>query len=292
MVHRCELGTLEVSDAAARWEIARGRWVILFPGVYLTRQEPRHTDWLRAALLHSGSRSVLSGAAALRCHGVRLPRAAMADSILVLIPYGQGVRSAPPARLRRVPHLPEPVVAAGLHVAPVPRAVADLALELRRLDDVRALVADAVQRGFCAPEDLRAQLSITARKNSKAFRTAVAEICDGARSAPEARAASNLRRNGITGFRQNAEVLVSGRRFVADFLWDEMKAILEIDGAEYHFGREGWRRTLDRDAQLQGGGYTVLHAPPSLVDSEAMFIRRVSDWLAARAAMITHFSSL
>lgn len=264
--------------------------MILFPGVYLTRPEPRPEDWLHAALLHSGPRSVLSGALALRCHGVRLPRAGVPESILVLIPYGEGVRSVSPAQLRRVPHLPDPVLVEGLRLAPAQRAVADLALELHRLDDVRALVADAVQRGFCTPEELVAQMVTAARKNSKAFRTAVKEIADGARSAPEARAASTLRKNGITGFRQNAEVIVGGRRFVADFLWDELKAILEIDGAEYHFDRDGWRRTLDRDARLQGGGYALLHVPPSLVASEVMFVHQVSAWLAARAAMITHFS--
>ena len=75
------------------------------------------------------------------------------------------LRGAPPApRVAPADHrrahtrLPEPCELHGLPVAPVARAVIDTVRYLSDVDDVRALLAEAVQRGFTSPRALRHEL--------------------------------------------------------------------------------------------------------------------------------------
>ena len=161
-------------------------------------------------------------------------------------------------------------------------AVADHSLEIARLDDVRAIVAEAVQRGLATPYDLEAEYVAGPRNDSKLLRIALEDLTAGARSAPEGRAACSLRKAKLGGFRQNAEVHVGGRRFVADFLWEDVGAILEIDSREYHFTERDWQQTLRRDQILQGAGYAVLHVTPAQLRDEAQFIAMVRAWLLVR----------
>jgi very-short-patch-repair endonuclease len=179
--------------------------------------------------------------------------------------------------------VPTPEHRFGVPIAPVARAVADAVVGYGTLDDARALVALAVQRGSTAIDDLAAELAAGPHRGSAHLRLALDEIRDGARSAPEARAATALRRGGITGFEQNVEVYAHGRRFVADFLWRALRAILEVDGRDYHFDAREWMATNRRDAQLESAGYSVIHVTPSDLKDEADFVGRVRLWLAGRA---------
>jgi very-short-patch-repair endonuclease len=293
VISRVDACSRGLSDDHIRWKLQRGLWVSLMPGVYGTRQEPSASDWLAAALVHGGPRSVLSGAAALRQYGFHAVVSADAMArqrqvgldlrrILLLVPYQSGVVSRGPVRVRRASHLPSGLWLNGLRLAPPVRAVCDLALGINGLDDARALVSEAVQRHRCHPAEFTQELRHTARRGSKPLRTAVAEIVAGARSAPEADAATALNHAGIDGYTQNAPLVVHGHHYVVDFLFEELQAILEIDSQEHHYDRADWEATQDRDAVLQSDGYAVLHIRPSVVKTRAAFIRRVELWLDSR----------
>jgi very-short-patch-repair endonuclease len=259
---------------------ATGQWVRLAPGIYLTSPPVSRHDRLIAAALHGGPRSVVSGAAALLHYRFRSPSGAAAT--LVLVPAQGGARSTSEISIRRTARLPLPVRIEGVPIAPVARAVADHALTLTGLDDVRALVSESIQRRFTTPRAIEAELDAGPRQGSARLRQALGEVSLGARSAPEARAGRALRRAHVAGFVQNARVRAGGRAFVADFLFEAQRAILEIDSAEYHFSRADWARTMERDQQLQAAGYAVLHVRPAqLIADEAGFVRLVVDWLAA-----------
>jgi very-short-patch-repair endonuclease len=86
----------------------------------------------------------------------------------------------------------------------------------------------------------------------------------------------------VPAFEQNAAVIVGAACYVADFLWRELWAILEIDGRDYHFSPPEWQATLRRHAELETAGYSVIHVVPSQLRDADDFIRRVSRWLAAR----------
>jgi very-short-patch-repair endonuclease len=152
-------------------------------------------------------------------------------------------------------------------------------LEIARLDDVRAIVAEAVQRGLATPHDLEAEYGAGPRNDSKHLRIALEDLLAGARSAPEGRAARSLRKANLGGFVQNTKIRIGSRRFVADFLWEDLGAILEIDSREYHFNERDWQQTLRRDQTLQGAGYAVLHVTPAQLRDEARFIAIVRAWL-------------
>ena len=131
--------------------------------------------------------------------------------------------------------------------------------------------------------DLATELESGPRRGSRLFREALRDTAYGAHSVPEAKAGRLLRSAGLTGFEQNAEIVLRGRRFVADFVWRELRAALEIDSTEYHLSPRDHRTTLERDQLLQAGGYAVLHVKPSQLHDRATFVRIVREWLASLA---------
>jgi very-short-patch-repair endonuclease len=110
----------------------------------------------------------------------------------------------------------------------------------------------------------------------------LAEITAGARSAPEARAANALKRARLGPFEQNASV----GRYIVDFLWRELRAVLEVDSIEYHFDARDWAGTLSRHRELETLGYSVIHIRPSELVDESRFVDSIRRWLAARRSMI------
>lgn len=263
--------------------IATGRWTRILPRTYLTVDTATERDHYRAALRFAGRGAALSGAAALRTGGFeRIGRPA---SVLVLVPMSRRIESHDWVAVRRTPRPIRTALWPGpRHVEPA-RAAADHALTLARLDDVRALVAMVVRDGRCTLDELALELSEGPRQGSAHLRQAVGEVCAGAASAPEARAAHVLRRSrGIPPFEQNVPIRLSnGRVYIADFYWRALRAVLEIDSMEYHLGPTLWRATMDRHLELTTAGLAVVHRPPSALADENRFADEIGAWLAARA---------
>jgi very-short-patch-repair endonuclease len=271
----------QIGADAIDYRCRSGRWQRLAPAVYLTAPPATSIDRLHAAALHGGPGCVISGAAALPVLG--LQRVQPPARELVLVPATSGVETWGRIRVRRTARLPRRRWRRDLPLAPVARAVADHVLELRQLDRVQAVVANAVQRELCTVADLAVELEAGPRRGSRLFREALRDVGYGARSVPEARAGYLLRAAGVTGFEQNADVWVGDQRFVADFLWPELRAVLEIDSTEFHLTPEDHAATLARDHVLQAAGYLVLHVKPSQLRDAEAFVALIRDWLAAFA---------
>lgn len=263
-----------------RRRVAGGRWWRLAPGVYCTRARASRLDHLAAAIKHGGTGAVVTGAAALHEYGLRT--VPPSSSELVLVPLACGARSFGRIVVRRTPRLPAPAPRPGPRLAPVARAAVDHARTLVRLDDVRAVIAEAVQRELTEVEQLWTEVEQGGRNGRALVRRAVLEVSAGARSAPEAKAASLLRAAGLGPFEQNALLRAGGRNFYPDFLWRSIRAVLEIDSVEHHFRRADWQSTLDRHFRLEAAGYSVIHVPPSALNDGAEFVGRVRGWLAQR----------
>lgn len=266
---------------AVDYRCRSGRWQRLAPSVYLTRPPATPLDRLLAAARHGGPGAVISGGAALTAYGFRCVRSTA--QVLVLVPAESGVESWRWIQVRRTVRLPRPRWRRGLPLAPAARAVADQALEWQRLDRVQALVAEAVQRRLCTVTDLAAELEAGPRRGSRLFREALRDVGYGACSVPEARAGRLLRAAGVTGFVQNPDIQAGDRHFVADFLWPELRAVLEIDSTEFHLSPDEHAATLERDQLLQTAGYVVLHVKPSQLRDPGRFVAIVRAWLAAVA---------
>ena len=77
------------------------------------------------------------------------------------------------------------------------RAVADAAHGFSKLDEVRALVAEGVQRQACSIAQLGLELTGGVNRDSLHLRTALAEVRDGIRSVAEARFRQRVRNSDL-----------------------------------------------------------------------------------------------
>lgn len=95
-----------------------------------------------------------------------------------------------------------------------------------------------------------------------------------------------MRAARITGFRPNATIrLPNGARLVVDFLCRRLRAVLEIDSAEYHEAPADDDYTSDRHLALETAGFSVVHRKPRMIASHPKrFTDGIAAWLAARAA--------
>jgi hypothetical protein len=155
-----------------------------------------------AALLYAGPESLITGRAALWHHGIGSGWPPP-DVIDVLLPAERQRVDVNFVRLHRTSRLPSPATAlapggaaatgtaaaAGawpaspLRLAPAPRAVADAAWQLTSLDDVRAVVADALSSGRCTLDELTTELNQGPIRGSALFRSALADLAAEASAA-------------------------------------------------------------------------------------------------------------
>jgi very-short-patch-repair endonuclease len=245
-----------------------GPWRTLLPGIYLVdAREPNVPQREVAATLYAGDGSMITGTAALWRHGIRYP---VPDTVDVLVPAGRKLQSAGFARLWRTTRMPaSPWTVGGVRVAPPPRAVADAALTLTACDDVRAIVADAVQRNRCTIPELTAELSLGPVRGSARFRQALAEVASGVRSVAEGDLRVLLRRGQVPAPYFNAK-LYAGEVFLGmpDAWWPGAGVAVEVDSREWHLSPADWERTLRRHAEMSAHGIIVLHFTPGQIRRE------------------------
>ncbi len=139
-----------MTDAVLRYRIRPGGpWQKVLPGVYLALTGAVTANQREmAALLHAGPRSVITGSVAARRNGVRTPASNLVD---VLVPAEVRRQSSAFVRVQRTTRMPSQICTTGeVRFAGTARAVADTARALTAFRDVRAVVADAVQKRLCS----------------------------------------------------------------------------------------------------------------------------------------------
>src|SRR5271166_5747880 len=158
LVTRKQALTGGMTEAALRSRLRPGGpWKVVLPGIYLA-----HNGLLTvgqrelAAALFAGKEAVITGAAALMRYGVRVPSSEIVD---VLVPHQVKRQSTGFVKVHRTTRMPaQPCLLDGIRWAPPARAAADAARCEVELRGVRALVADAVQRGKCTVQQLAVEL--------------------------------------------------------------------------------------------------------------------------------------
>ena len=247
---------------------AGGPWQKLLPGVYLTvTGAVSPTQREMAALLHAGPRSALTGMAAARHYGFRVPDAIPID---VVVPVEVRRESTGFVRVQRSVRMPADLCVEGeIRFVMPPRALGDAARDLRTLRDVRALVAQAVQQQRCPIEMLTIELEQGPTKGSALLRTALAEVREGIRSVPEGDLRVLLRRGRVPMPIFNARLYDGSTLIaVADAWWPEAGVAAEVDSREYHYSAEDWQRTMRRHDRLVARGVLLLHFTPAQIRSE------------------------
>jgi hypothetical protein len=147
-----------------------------------------------------------------------------------------------------------------LRYAPPARAVADTVRGLDNLREVRAVVADAVQRDSCRVRDLGTELAAGPNTGSALFREALGDVADGIRSAAEGDLKDVLTRSGLPMPLFNPAVF-AGDDFIArpDAWWPDLGVAVEVDSAEWPLSPDDHARTLARGRrmakyQMKGAG--------------------------------------
>jgi very-short-patch-repair endonuclease len=254
-------------DAVLRRIRPGGKWQPILPGVYLAvTGTPTWEQQDMAALLYAGPGGTLTGAAALRRHGLR----SSSGKIDVLVPVNRRRPSTQFVDLHRTARLPSLVCYVGpVQFALPARAVADAVRDLRELAKVRAIVANAVQTGTCTIEQLGAELHAGPMRGSALFRAALAEVAQGARSGPEAELLELIRRGRLPAPILNARLYV-GTELLAqpDAWWPDRAVVVEVDSRQWHLSPEDWERTMRRHDRLTALGILVLHFTPRQIRSE------------------------
>ncbi len=269
VISRVQARECAMSDTALRHRLRPGgTWQKLLPGVYLAHTGPPAVAQRElGAILYAGRESAVTGPSALAHHGIRAADTGFVD---VLLPAARQRRDVAFVRTHRTTRMPEVEFRYGrIRCAPPARAVADTARLLTELSEVRAVVADAVQRGKVYLRDLAEELARGPAQGSAQLRTALTEVAEGVRSAAEADLRTLVRRARLPLPLFNPRLYV-GDTFVGmpDAWWPEACVAGEVESREWHLSPRDWERTLARDARMSAYGIIVLHFPPRRLRTE------------------------
>ena len=258
-----------------------GAWQRLHPGVVLAHSgRPSVRERLLGALAYGGEGTVLTGLCALRLYGLR---SASGPALLhVLVPHERHRQGRPGLVVERTRTLPELRYRGGLPVAPPARAVVDACRNLDRLDDVRELVAEAVQTGTCTVAEIEEALQQAARQRSALPREVLREVAAGVRSAAEARVREVFARHGIPQPRWNWSLYTVDGEFIGtpDALWEDIGGAAQIDSMAWHLSPDRYKATQRRQRALTAHGVPVLVvAPGDVYADEEGFVAQVRAFL-------------
>jgi hypothetical protein len=283
VVSREQLLTLGMTDRAMQYRIrAGGPWQALLPGVYLgVTGTPNLPQKEMAALLYAGAGSLITGPVALMHYGIRA--APDLETIDVLTSAARHRSDAGFARLHRTHRMPSQIASSGpVRFALVARAVADTAWQLTSLNDVRAVVAGAVQLGRCTVSQLAGELQSGPVRGSAMFRTVLSEVADGVRSAAEGDFRDLIKAARLPMPLFNPSLYL-GEEFLArpDAWWPEAGVTAEVDSRQWHLGPADHERTTARHDLMGEAGIIPLHFLPSQIRREpAQVAQRIKGALA------------
>jgi hypothetical protein len=269
VIARSQIRECGMSDAALRHRIRRdGPWQVLLPGVYVSSTGTSTTAQREmAAVLYAGPGSVITGPAALAWHRVRVPRTQMVD---VLVPAPRGPRNVSFVRLHSTTRMPSLLFPhRQVCYVPAARAVADTVRGLRDLTEVRAVVADSVQRGMVQVWHLADELAHGPVQGSASLRAVLEEVADGVRSSAEGDLRTLIKRERLPEPMYNPR-LFAGDSFIGtpDAWWPDAGVAGEVDSRAWHLSPQDWERTLARDARMSAHGIVVVRLPPRRLRTE------------------------
>jgi hypothetical protein len=218
-----------------------------------------------AALLYAGPHSMISGPAALRAYRLRSPGP---DVIDVLVPQAARRQSTGFVRVHRSRRLPRAYRTGPIRYAAPARAVADAARLLPSLDDVRAVVAEAIQKQACSLAQL--ELEEGGGRHGVWLRTALADVRAGSRSVAEVRFRERVERSSLPAPRYNVFLRAADGRDIGevDAWWADAGVSVEIDSQEYHFYRADWLRTEAKRSRLLKHGIFPHNIAPARIERD------------------------
>lgn len=241
-----------------------GPWQKILPGVYSTVTGAITQDQRQmGALLHAGEGAVITGAAAVRRHHLEC---AGGNNVDVLVPERSRVRGYGYVRIQRTTRLPGRTFSTRrLVFAPLARAVGDAARAMRKPEEVRAVVSEAVHKGRnCPVEDLIAELEAGPAVGARLFRSSLAEISEGIRSEAERDLKFCVGRSDLPEPLYNARLYLPDGTFLAmpDAWWPRAGVAGEVDSLRHHLLAKDHAGTMARRNRMEAVGIRVLQFLP------------------------------
>lgn len=255
-------------NTVGHWCRPGGKWQKLLPGVYLTvTGKPTREQRLVAAVLYAGPQAVITGPAALRLHRLRAPGPDIVD---VLVPHAAKRQSAEFVRIHRSVRRPRVYRTGMIRFCHAARAVADTARILASLDDVKAVVAEAVQKQACSIAELGLELDNGPSRDSARLRAALTSVRAGTRSVAEDRFRERIMKSDLPAPRYNVFLRAADGTDIGevDAWWADAGVSVEIDSQEYHFYRADWLRTDAKRSRLLKHGIFPHNIAPARVDHD------------------------
>src|SRR3954465_13189552 len=144
------------SNVIYRRCLPAGPWQRLLPGIILLHNtEPTLRERLIAALLYCGPQALVTGAAARRLYGLRVPTEFPDAEIHVLVPHERKILSSEFVNVERTARIPGAWIREGIPLAPLVRATTDAVRRVRVEEPVGSLLFQAIQRGRCPPDAIK-----------------------------------------------------------------------------------------------------------------------------------------
>jgi very-short-patch-repair endonuclease len=144
----------------------------------------------------------------------------------------------------------------GLPLTSPPRAILEVAGHLE-VEQLEPLIAEAHYRRLARDAELRDQVARNPGKRGVGRLRAVLDLPGGprrTRSPAERELLSLLRRDGVSGYETNARVA----GYEVDFLWADVRLVVEADGYDAHSGRVAFERDRLKQATLTAHGLAVM----------------------------------
>ncbi|MDT7787852.1 MAG: hypothetical protein QOF58_6271 [Pseudonocardiales bacterium] len=207
--------------------------------------------------------AVVTGFQAARLYGLR--SGPDPQYVHLLIPHESRVLSSGFAVLERTRFFPMAKYRDGIPVAPPTRAVLDGVRRIRDLDPARALLIEAVQNGVTDLDSLRGELDSGTKRGTALPRRVLDEIDLGVRSVAEADTLEIWHRAGLPTPHRNVVIVDQDGKYVGmpDTWCDEVGLAWEIDSNEFHYSKDAYARTLERNSRYAAAGISVVQTLPS-----------------------------
>jgi hypothetical protein len=265
-----------------RRRIQSGRWQEPAPGVICATSGPLSArQWRIAAIQYGGATSVLSHATACAALGL-VPEPAQQH---VTVVHGHHLSSTPKIAVHQTIRDSRPRFLDELPFTSPARSVIDVCVGLQHLDDVRALMGRAAQKGLVTPEQLAGELATAPRRGSLLPSMVLEEVSAGSHAASEGQFLRLVRGAGLPVPELNAPVDTSdGTKFI-DALWRRLRRGVELDGQRFHLDAGAWAADLKRQNAIQATGIVLLRIPAGrLWRDQAAVIREIATFLGLAAA--------